>query len=187
MTVTDDKGLWNAFCECLCESVAAIEKCYFEFPRYGEEKDTIRERVYCYELYHQLRCRLDGVLPDDWLLHGELDKSGHKYVIDTLGCAAIPDFVIHKPGEPAGFAVIEVKRAGRRGEPAPTEVKKDFDKLVGFTGEELGYQHAILLVFGRYANERSYCPPEGVRVLLHEEPGKRPIGCPPNEESDRAK
>jgi hypothetical protein len=47
---------------------------YFQLP-VAELEDTVyRERVYCYELYHQLRVDWNGF---DFSLGGEVDKGGH--------------------------------------------------------------------------------------------------------------
>ena len=61
------------FTDILRESCAYIDRDYFELPQ-AEADRVYRERVYCYELYHQMRCRW-GRFP--YSLGGEIDKGGH--------------------------------------------------------------------------------------------------------------
>lgn len=68
------------------------------------EGHRFRERVYCYELYHQLRL----ALPANFLytLQGEVDKMGHPIITGGVK----PDFILHKSGTMNdNFLVIEVK------------------------------------------------------------------------------
>lgn len=101
-----------------------------------------RERVYCYELYHQLRCLWP--IATDYYLNGELDKAAHPILAD-LGAAGIkPDLLVHKPGYMSGnHAMIEVKpcRAQSYG------ITKDLNNLALFKNN-VGYERAIYLVFG---------------------------------------
>ncbi|MCC6968047.1 MAG: hypothetical protein IT391_17385 [Nitrospira sp.] len=68
--------------QALAKFLAALKKAtrevpqgYFQLPVAGQTLPIYRERVYCYELYYQLRV----ALPDDFQfsLAGEVDKSGH--------------------------------------------------------------------------------------------------------------
>jgi hypothetical protein len=65
---------WNCFTRCLGESIKAIKKCYFQV-EVNEQEPMWRERVYCYELYHQLRCRMEKLKFSNYTLHGEIDKN----------------------------------------------------------------------------------------------------------------
>lgn len=60
----------------LAEATASVGPEYFLLPIDGADP-IYRERVYCYELYHQMRRRW----PDDrrYILNGEVDKSAHPY------------------------------------------------------------------------------------------------------------
>ena len=74
-----------------------------------------RERVYCYELYHQMRCLQDGdcnrneqdfKLGEQVIINGEIDKRNHPIIVQGFN----PDFVIHKQGWMTdNLCVIEVK------------------------------------------------------------------------------
>jgi hypothetical protein len=97
-----------------------------------------RERVYCYELYHQIR----ALWPDPcaWSINGEVDKGGHLRF--EGGKAPKPDFLVHIPGEQNNYVAIEVKaaRIRRKG------LLKDISTLRRFLG--MGYPRTILLIYG---------------------------------------
>lgn len=104
-----------------------------------------RERVYCYELYHQLRRLWPG--GSEFCLNGELDKSAHPILCKLGANYAKPDLLVHKPGRMDGnHAVIEVKSSK-----APNAgITKDLDTLALFRNK-VGYQRAIYLIFGSEA------------------------------------
>ncbi len=64
--------------EILRDAAAAIGPAYFQLPIAGKESPIYRERVYCYELYHQMRQRWPPDSP--FTLGGEVDKQGHPLV-----------------------------------------------------------------------------------------------------------
>lgn len=66
-----------------------------------------RERVYCYELYHQMRCLQEQCnLQEEFTINGEIDKKGHPTIPHNFN----PDFVMHEPGDDEkNICVIEVK------------------------------------------------------------------------------
>ena len=97
-------------------ATAAIDPDYFLLPVSGREHPIYRERVYCYELYHQIRVRWPG--DTRHTLAGEIDKSGHPLIRGNGLDNCKPDFLVHLPGEMEGnYAAIEVKpvTAKRRG------------------------------------------------------------------------
>lgn len=56
-----------------------IKYIYINIPILNNENKKIiihRERVYCYELYHQLRCQLNKIHDRNYFLFGEEDKRG---------------------------------------------------------------------------------------------------------------
>lgn len=131
------------FTQILREATAAIPPEYFLLPIHGGDS-VYRERVYCYELYHQMR----RLWPPDcaYRLNGEVDKRSHPYFQD--GGQPKPDLLVHQPGTGENYAVIEVKssRAAER------EIDKDLGTLTLFT-KRLGYQRAIYLIYGAEAPE----------------------------------
>lgn len=145
---------WGVFRKALVESIAAIDREYFSVDRYAATP-TWRQRVYCYELYHNLRCALGNGFP--YVLHGEIDKRGHAWVKSVLGYEPNPDFVVHAAGTQGGLAVVEV-------EPADCDVgaaTEDVKKLRDFV-TEVDYHTGILLLVGRVPVKRQ------VRSLIAE-------------------
>lgn len=124
-----------------------IAEDYFLLPL-ADQPSVYRERVYCYELYHQLRC----LWPENghFTLNGEVDKAAHRLLRQIEGAdKAKPDFLVHQPGHMAGnFAIMEVKHcdAPRRG------IEKDLETLRLFTGA-VGYKRGIYLIYGTDALE----------------------------------
>ena len=130
--------------EILVQATANIAAEYFQLPIFGGPP-VFRERVHCYELYHQMRC----LWPADsaYRLGGEVDKQGH-FALEQLGARGEkPDLLVHLPGDMnRNYAIIEVKHtlALQRG------VRKDLKTLTLFRNH-LRYQRAIYLVFGNEA------------------------------------
>lgn len=129
------------FTEILRAATAAISPEYFLLPIHGGDS-VYRERVYCYELYHQMRRLWPRDCP--YRLNGEVDKRSHPYFQD--GGQPKPDLLVHQPGTGENYAVIEVKssRAVAR------EIDKDLGTLTVFMNR-LGYQRAIYLIYGAEA------------------------------------
>lgn len=143
-----------------------------------EKKPIFRERVYCYELYHQLR----NVLGDDfrYKLDGEVDKSGHPLFPPELARVK-PDFIVHDPGNMKNLVAVEVKSI----EVSDYKLRRDVWKLKKLLEMENGYYKAIFLIYGDSENTI----PEKIikkvkklikgyedRILLiwHPGPGKEP-------------
>ena len=118
----------------------AIERKYFLLDINGGSP-VCRERVYCYELYHQMRCIWPPHL--EFTLNGEVDKAGHPQMPE---CAKNlkPDFLVHKPGSSNNLVVIEVKSMERL---TKKNIKKDINSLKCFV-DEWDYQKGIYLIYG---------------------------------------
>ena|SRR2546422_689111 len=125
------------FTQILRDATAAVPAEFFLLPVHGGEA-VFRERVYCYELYHQLRC----LWPTDsvYRLNGEVDKRSHPYFHE--GKEPKPDLLVHRPGTGQNYAVVEVKacRVENR------DIDKDLMTLTLF--RKFGYERAIYLVYG---------------------------------------
>ena len=101
-----------------------------------------RERVYAYELYHQLR----SIWPPEWSysLAGEVDKAGHPIFRGEYLDRAKPDLLVHVPGEmESNLMVLEIKASSTR---ARSKLERDLRKLIEFCN--VGYEAAAFLVFG---------------------------------------
>lgn len=131
-----------------------------------------RERVYTYEIYHQLRSRWPGVT--EFTLNGEVDKRGHQFLAQLEAANAIPDLLVHIPGNMDGnHAIIEVK-------PLKSDlagVQKDLETLKLFRNN-VGYQRAIYLFYGgipeRHLRAAIESVPElpSIELWLHENAGE---------------
>lgn len=125
----------------LKDATAAIENGYFRLSIDGGDP-VYRERVYCYELYHQMRLLWPKKTP--FYLNGEVDKAAHP-ILKKLGADyAKPDLLIHQPGYMTGnHAVIEVKAPGV----CRDAMQGDLKKLSLFK-RKVCYQRAIYLIYG---------------------------------------
>lgn len=168
---------WEHFKGALRASIGEIKPVYFLVPRYAEQP-VLRERVYCYELYHQLRCHLGDNY--EFTVHAEIDKRGQEIVAEKVGPYTNPDFMVHIPG--AGLdhefqlAVIEVKTTAWID---LGKIETDLNKLRVYV-EEVGYQRGVFLVFGlknrrkvKNLLENIHIPPN-VSVFWHYEVGAQP-------------
>ncbi len=118
-------------------ATSRVAEHYFRLPVAGLQRPLWRERVYCYELYHQLRCILPG--EPGLVLTGEPDKRSNPTFTRNH---PIPDFIFHVPGShQQNRAVMEVEcRVDRR------HLRKDLRTFRCL--REKGYQQFILLLFG---------------------------------------
>lgn len=174
----------GAFVDLLRLAASKVSSEYMQLPRYSGEPDLdggaiLLERVYCYELYHQVRVRIDrkrsGPLPHalaaGWRLNAEVAKAS-SYV--DKNCT--PDFIWHHPGQPWNGLVIEVKPAAEsRG-----RIAADVRKLERFR-EKAGYRRAMLFVVGTHASTHGYFDDlvnqaalANVDLLFHQRAGSIP-------------
>lgn len=127
--------------ELLQRATANVPPQYFQVALDGGDP-VYRERVYCYELYHQLRCQWPTNTP--FYLNGELDKAAHPILRELGADYAKPDFLIHQPGYMAeNHTIIEVKSSNAQW----NGIEKDLKTLSLFR-EKVNYQRAIYLLFG---------------------------------------
>ncbi|MGN0686306.1 MAG: hypothetical protein ACI4KC_09460 [Gemmiger sp.] len=121
---------------------------------------VIRERAFCYELYHQLRkfqeqykedcCEEKRFVGID--ITGEIDKRG--YSLLQSQDSPNPDFVFHEMGSNAhNEIVMEVKgRIDRRYK--KEIIQKDFKNLALFIANDgLRYNFGVLLLYGHNMDE----------------------------------
>ena len=84
-----------------------VDKNYYSIVTGDNDRQKIvfRERVFCYEFYHQMR-RIQETSRFSINIDAEINKSGHEVIEEDFD----PDFVIHKRGSMRkNYAVIEVK------------------------------------------------------------------------------
>lgn len=136
-------SLQSAFLRSFRRAVTAIDSRFFRVMVAGSDRTFFRERVYCYELYHQLRSILKGF---PLTIYGEVDKSGHPRRAERR----IPDFVVHDPGDDKlNLVIVEVKSTqSKRG-----AFLKDIDTVNRYV-ESYGYRCGILLLVGKRLPKR---------------------------------
>jgi hypothetical protein len=144
-------GALEGFTGCLGAATTRIAKEYIIFETHSEPIE--RERVYCYELYHQLRLAWDKRLSraamnpilDQFRINGEVDKIGHAAFCGPLA-GAKPDIIVHSPGSmDRNLVAMEVKRASAR----TGDMVKDIEKLESMISLA-HYQRGIFLIFGAF-------------------------------------
>jgi hypothetical protein len=108
------------------EALTKVEPGYFKIQTTCEPSGIVRERAFCYELYHQIRLN-QGKNPK-LTLNGEIDKRNHRDF--EKGDRKNPDFVFHIPGtHSCNTIVMEVKGIITYSD---EKIKKDFTTLHKF-------------------------------------------------------
>lgn len=153
MTELHPEAAAEWFIDLLLATCGAVSDRWFLMPIDREDHDGVyRERVYCYELYHQLRVRTeDSVVAGApaYVLSGEIDKAGLNAVI--AGGTHKPDLVWHVPGTRLNAVVAEVKTTYRWDSDG---IVKDLQTLAAFlTAGDRAYKRGVLLMFGPVADE----------------------------------
>jgi hypothetical protein len=140
ISMTD--GALAQITELLIEATKQIAPLYFQLPVAGLEEPIFRERVYCYELYHQMRLLWPDV---PYRVTGEIDKTGHPWIYGNELDRSKPDFTIHVPGYMSdNLLVIEVKSPN----PTDEQIVTDLRKLTGYC-RKADYFAAYYLIYGR--------------------------------------
>lgn len=151
----------NELDDLLRTATSKIENAYFLLSTLGGEK--YRERVYAYELYHQMRCRWTS---NQFFLNGEVDKKGHPCF--PGGSGPQPDLIIHEPNTFNNEAVFEIKACNAQN----SRIDEDLNKLFFFKNN-IGYRRAIYLVYGteseacaqKIIQRPAFSP--GIEIWLH--------------------
>ena len=133
--------------EVVQRALERIDQSFFKVVTAREPDGIVRERVFCYELYHQMRSL--GKSDDDFSLvwHGEIDKRGHEdfAIEDRFN----PDFILHGPGDHGlNCVVVEVKGTLRN----PEGIKNDINKLATFV-EKYAYTLGIFVLYNHTLEE----------------------------------
>lgn len=162
------------FDEHFLPATQAVAPEFFQLPVAGGNA-KFRERVYCYELYHQLRKNWPP--KPAYVLNGEVNKQGHPIFAERGIKGGMPDFLVHKAGQWDNYAIIEVKALGA----SKKAIKKDLKKLCEYT-QRADYRRALYLFYGYDGAEQTikrvqqaYAALETnavVELWMHTEPGK---------------
>src|SRR5689334_20184869 len=93
----------GAFVEGVRIGTRLIDPPYVCVPQHSLAEQKYRERIYCYELYHQLRC---CTREDVWrVLPGSTSKITVQFLKRLLN-RAMPDFLFHLLGETGTNVVV---------------------------------------------------------------------------------
>lgn len=133
----DVDGQVGRFRSMLKAATVKIGNSYFSLDVSGAAP-RIRERVYCYELYHRLRGEAGGL---SYSIMGEVDKRGHPYIPG----GRTPDFLVHVPGTDQNLVTMEVKPVDAM---RTATVVKDMETLALMRGERGRYRASFYLLFG---------------------------------------
>jgi hypothetical protein len=124
----EDKDI-DCFLQFISDALNNVDRKYYsiKIATHTEQSTVFRERVFCYEFYHQMRSlqekkifikeKNNSELPSI-NIDAEIDKRGHDVIEEDFN----PDFVFHKRGKMKNYAVIEVKLRLE-------DFKKDFQTL----------------------------------------------------------
>lgn len=122
----------------LTQALDNVDKEYFKILTTYDE--IVRERVFCYELYHQMRLLQNIHGLSGFALSGEIDKRGHTG-IETEDWKN-PDFVFHEYGTfDRNEIIIEVK-----GKINVEGIKKDFKTLLKYASR-YQYNHSFFILY----------------------------------------
>jgi hypothetical protein len=128
----------------LKKAISKVGDEYYTIKTIYDSDGIIRERVFCYELYHQFR----NLPPQgfQYAFHGELDKRGH--LLFEPEEQKIPDFLVHTPGTmDENKVIIEVK-----GKIDRNDVVNDIKKIFSFL-TKVDYEYGVFLLFNHSFEE----------------------------------
>ncbi|MBI5536868.1 MAG: hypothetical protein HY898_29370 [Deltaproteobacteria bacterium] len=165
MNIGQKRDAAGAFLTHLSKATEAVGEDYFKLPTTCSAP-VYKERVYCYELYHQLRKRIG----DDFgfVLGGEVDKRSHDDLRELKLDLTAPDLLVHRPGDWSGnLVIVEIKSCDRT---INTDaVRRDLSKLYRFV-KHAKYVLGVYLLYGQEADgirrvrrtAHNWCKKEGI-------------------------
>ena len=134
----------ESFIQLIRDALENVGDEYYKLTTTYRTLGVVRERIFCYELYHQMRLIQSTRGLTDIQIHGEIDKSGH--VGFDRNARKNPDFVFHIPGMMQGNAiVVEVK--GKIEGNYQEGVYKDIVTLSKFTDNKHYYHSGVLIIY----------------------------------------
>jgi hypothetical protein len=143
--MNQDQGMVETLIRVIAEAAARVHPSYLKIVTTYDLDGITREKVFCYELYHQMRLILGEIT--GITLNGEIDKSGHHNFESHH--QKNPDFVFHVPGEwKENSVVVEVKGGIDR----RNKIQEDFEKLLTFTNL-YGYKAGVFLLYNHHKEE----------------------------------
>ena len=130
------------------DALSDVKGDYFLLLTTYNHSGIVRERMFCYELYHQIRIRMEN--NDNLLFCGEIDKRGHPDF--ERRDRKNPDFVFHIPETHEGNTiVIEVKGTLD----SIQGIVKDFNTLNRFTSK-YRYPLGLFILYNHNSHELTH-------------------------------
>lgn len=175
---------FNIFYNALLSAASNIDKRYYNVKLAYFNYTMLRENVYCYELYFQLRSILNDF---PYLLIGEIDQSGHPDIVAR--CHEFkPHFIVHQPGifndvsQLVLLYVYSINYAFR----FPETLVDSFSKMNCTVNQQGGYYRGIMLLYGNEKAEldkgisdiyKNYCRGlyDKIFLLYHNVIGEKPV------------
>lgn len=115
---------------------------YYRLPTTYSSDGIVRERVFCYELYHRMRCLQDKRGKNLLRIHGEIDKRGHELFMESRN----PDFVFHVPGSMEENTIIVEVKGKIEGGDYREQVEEDIKTLLRYV-KSYKYYMGIFILF----------------------------------------
>lgn len=128
----------------LISSLREIGDEYIHFQVAGNEEPIQRERIFCGELYHQMRGLGEHL---GYMINIEPNKKRHPIIERQCG-SVDPDIVVHRPGYMGpedNLAVIEIKASAGD---LTDGIEKDLNTINCMTTINNGYHGGVVIVFG---------------------------------------
>lgn len=134
------------YLDLLIEAVACVDNEYIDIYTKRDEVEFIKhyERIFCYELYHQIRRLQKKLNLNDYVIWGEPLKSYFEYIED----GKMPDFLFHKPRIDDNLLIVEVKMKNS----LDSGIDDDFKKIENYL-EKNNYQIGVFICIGLSADE----------------------------------
>lgn len=131
------------FLKYICEAIGRVDKPYFNVQS-AVLSDIKRERVFCYELYHQMRLILGD--RKDLTINGEINKVAHSHFSEYLKNAD-PDFIFHTQGTHTNNRIVmEVKCSIDNSNEIEADLKTLLEFLNNSQNQEYSYNVGVFLL-----------------------------------------
>lgn len=130
----------------LIEAVECVDERYINIYTKRDEVKFIKhyERIFCYELYHQIRCKQKDNKLEEYVLWGEPLKNSFEDIND----GKMPDFLFHKPKTEDNLIIVEVKMV----ESLNSGVDDDFEKIENYLKNN-NYKIGVFICIGLSTDE----------------------------------
>lgn len=142
---------WKYYSDLIIKALNSVDSRFYKInisTSYYESQAVeklVRERYFCYELYHQMRCLDEKINKFTSIkISPEIDKRGYKLIRSNK----VPDFIIHEEGTMNNnILVVEVK-----GVLKPSGIAKDIHTISIFLNN-CKYEKGMFILYNYSLNE----------------------------------